>query len=271
MKTYQFFPGDTAILVSMPHVGLYVPADIYERFSDEARLLPDTDWHVDRLYDWLHSLSIGVISATYSRYVIDLNRPPDDTPLYSSASTGLCPTQLFDGTPLYRPGAEPDADERRQRRVSYWQPYHECLASELQVLKQRCGHAILFDAHSIRSQVPRLFSGQLPDFNLGSNDGASADPDMLRQALSVCRSARSYTTVLNGRFKGGYITRHYGSPAGGLHAMQLELSQRTYMEEDFPFAYREDLADQVNVVLRQLLSTLLGWSKAFSSVSPKTP
>ncbi len=260
MQTYQFFPGDTPILVSMPHVGLSVPTDIRERFSNEARSLPDTDWHVDRLYDWVHELNIGVIAAIFSRYVIDLNRPPDDTPLYSGSSTGLCPLQMFDGAPLYRPGDEPDEQELEQRLAQYWQPYHQRLAIELQTLKQHFGYAILFDAHSIRSVVPRLFTGQLSDFNLSSHDGASADPALVRRAVKVCRQARTYTTMLNGRFKGGYITRHYGSPATGVHAIQLELSQRTYMEEDPPYNYREDLAEQVSPVLRQLLTAVLEWS-----------
>ena len=270
MPTYQFFPGDTPILMSMPHVGLAVPAAIRERFCEQARTLPDTDWHVDRLYDWVHELGIGVIAAVFSRYVIDLNRPPDNTPLYSGASTGLCPVQMFDGMPLYRPGHEPDAREQEQRLLQYWQPYHQKLTAELESLKQRFGHAILFDAHSICSLVPRLFSGRLADFNLGSNDGSSADPTLVRQAWQVCRDARAYTSVLNGRFKGGYITRHYGSPTAGVHAIQLELSQRTYMEEAPPYSYREDLAEQLSPVLRQLLTALLDWSHALSSGPAKT-
>ena len=259
MDVFRYFPGTTPVFVSMPHVGLHVPDDILPRLTFAAQELPDTDWHIDRLYDWARDLGIGMIAATHSRYVVDLNRPPDDTPLYSGATTGLFPTTLFDGSKLYHAGGEPDEQELRQRLEQYWRPYHRRLAEELDRLKHRHGYVILFDAHSIRSQVPRLFDGVLPDFNLGSNDNNSADQELIKRAEAVCAAAQGYTSVLNGRFKGGYITRHYGAPKDNIHTLQLELSQRTYMDEAAPFTFREDLAEQVRPVLKQLLQELLDW------------
>ena len=259
MEPYHYIAGAAPLFISMPHVGLHVPAEIRERLSRAAQDLPDTDWHVDRLYGWAQDLDIGFIAATHSRYVIDLNRPPDGAALYDGPTTGLTPTILFDGSNLYRDGAEPDERERQDRLQQYWQPYHQKLATELDAIKQRYGYAILFDAHSIRSRVPLLFNGQLPNFNLGTNDGSSAAPEVAQRAAAVCTAAVGYTTVLNGRFKGGYITRHYGMPAAGVHAIQLELTQCSYMDEAPPFNYREDLAAELRPILRRLLKALLEW------------
>ena len=257
MVPYTFIEGNTPLLVSMPHVGLYVPEGIRRGFSEEAQALPDTDWHVDRLYDWVYDLGASVLAATHSRYVIDLNRPPDDTPLYTGATTGLCPTVLFDGTPLYREGHAPDATERLARRAQYWQPYHDQIEEELQRLKAAYGYALLFDVHSIQSHVPRLFEGRLPDLNVGTHDGRSADPGLVARVMAICEGAEGFTSVLNGRFKGGYITRHYGQPAEGIHAVQLELAQCRYMNEGPPFAYRADLAAELRVVLRRIVGAIL--------------
>ena len=261
-RTYTFVPGERPLLVSMPHVGLYVPPGIRRGFTEAAHALPDTDWHVDRLYDGAHDLGVSVLAATHSRYVIDLNRPPDDAPLYAGATTGLCPTTLFDGAPLYRSGCEPDANERRRRRDRFWRPYHEQIAAELARLKARHGYVLLFDAHSIRSVVPRLFEGTLPDLNLGTNDGASADADLARRVEAVCAGAEGFSSVRDGRFRGGYITRHYGDPAAGVHALQLELAQCTYMDEGAPFAYRADRAARLRPVLRRVLEEMLAWGAA---------
>lgn len=254
---YHFIEGEAPLLLSIPHAGTYVPDDLRARLTPAAQPLPDTDWHVDRLYEAALGLGMGAIIATHSRYVVDLNRPPDDTPLYRTATTGLCPTKLFDGAPIYAPGDEPDARERAARVDAYWRPYHEQLRRALDLLRERCGVALLFDAHSIRSEVPRLFDGVLPDFNVGTNDGRSAAPELEARVASACKAAPGFTTVVNGRFKGGYITRHYGRPDRSIHAIQLELAQRTYMGEDPPYPFRTDLSGQVRPVLRNILASLL--------------
>jgi N-formylglutamate deformylase len=251
----------------MPHCGTYLPPTLRPRLTDAAQALPDTDWHVDRLYDFAAGLGAGILRATHSRYVIDLNRPPDDRPLYPGASnTELVPTTLFDEGPVYRPGAAPDAGEAAERLAGYWRPYHERLAAELAALHDRFGVALLFDAHSIRSVVPRFFAGRLPDLNLGTGDGRSAAADLTDSLVEAASKTETYSTVLNGRFKGGYITRTYGRPAAGIHAVQLELSQATYMDEDPPYAFRDDRAAALRPVLRRLLEALLKWSDATQGV-----
>jgi len=259
MDTYMFIPGDAPLLLSQPHVGLELPGDLAERLSDSARPLPDTDWHVDRLYDFAQELDIPILRARYSRYVVDLNRPADDSALYDGPTTGLIPDVCFDGTPLYRDGAAPDAAERAKRIEHYWRPYHQRLQQALVAIQRRHGYALLFDAHSIRSRVPRLFEGVLPDFNLGSDAGRACAPGLADTARRVCETATEYRTVLDGRFRGGHITRHYGRPGAGVHALQLELSQATYMDEDPPYTFREDLAARIRPVLRRLLESLLEW------------
>ena len=261
MEVYEFTAGRAPLLVSMPHVGTYIPPGIADTMTPEARAVPDTDWHVDRLYDFLEELGTARIRATHSRFVIDLNRAPDDRPLYPGASnTELCPTSLFDERPIYRPGAAPDPAEIAARRERYWRPYHDRLAAELASLRERFGFAVLFDAHSIRSEVPRFFAGRLPDLNIGTGGGGTAAPELAARVLEAAAEAEGYTSVLNGRFQGGYITRHYGRPDEGIHALQLELSQITYMEENPPFAFREDRAAGIRPVLRRILQTILDWA-----------
>jgi N-formylglutamate deformylase len=262
MDIFRFTPGATPLLVSMPHVGTHIPEALAARMTDGAGTVPDTDWHVDRLYDFLGDLGASVIRATHSRYVVDLNRPPDSAPLYpGAANTGLCPTEQFDGVPIYRPDQAPGDAEVRERLELYWRPYHECLASELRALKARHGVALLYEAHTIRSRVPRLFDGRLPDINIGTADGASAASDLAASLIATAAKAETYTSVLNGRFKGGYITRNYGRPAEGIHAVQLELSQITYMDEDPPFRFRENLAAAIRPTLRGVLQAMLAWAE----------
>lgn len=260
MEIFRFREGKTPLLVSVPHCGTYVPDPIAGRLSPAARALPDTDWHVDRLYDFAAGLGSAVISATHSRYVIDLNRPPDDKPLYPGAdSTGLCPLTTFADEAIYTDGGAPDGAEVEERVAAYWRPYHDKLSKTLGELRERHGIALLFEAHSIRSEVPRFFAGRLPDFNLGTGDGTTADDALVGRLVAVCEAAPGFSHVLNGRFKGGHITRAYGRPGDGVHAVQLELSEITYMNEAPPYDYRPDLARRVRPVLERLLTEMLAW------------
>ncbi len=264
MQPYSFTPGDLPLLVSMPHPGTYVPPVIEAGLTPAARILPDTDWHIPQLYNFLGDLGASILCATHSRYVIDLNRAPDSAALYAGASnTELCPTTTFDEAPIYQPGCAPSNAEIAERRSAIWQPYHDKLAGELAALKARHGIALLWDAHSIRSHVPRFFEGRLPDFNFGTGDGISAHPGLMDILAAVAREAAAvgYSHAVNGRFKGGYITRDHGRPADGVHAVQLELSQITYMDEDPPYDLREDLAKDVRPVLAGLLQTMLAWAE----------
>ncbi len=260
---FDFTPGTTPLLVSIPHDGRSIPDDIAARMTDAALRIPDTDWHVRRLYDFAAGLGAGVLAARHSRYVVDLNRDPEGAALYPGAdNTEILPLLTFDREPIYRDGAEPDAGETGDRIERYWHPYHRRLAAETATLRERHGHAVLFDAHSIRSVVPRFFEGTLPDFNFGTARGASADSGLAASAFRVLASAEGYTAVDNGRFTGGYITRRYGAPADGIHTIQLELTQRSYMDEAYPFGYRPDLADGVKPVLRDLLAAMIDWARA---------
>ena len=267
MKTYEFYPGDRPLLVSMPHDGTMIPEDIAKDMTDAARRLPDTDWHVSRLYDFAGGLGASMIRPLYTRYVVDLNRAPDGKALYPGASnTELCPTTCFDDTPIYLPGRTPTPVETERRRRVFWQPYHETLQGELVRLLEKHGVALLFDAHSICSKVPRFFSGTLPDLNLGTADGSTCDGGLQAALAQVLADAAPYSHVTNGRFKGGYITRAYGAPPTGVHAVQLELSQATYMVESFPFDYDQTRAKQVQPVLRRLLETMVSWAETGAAV-----
>jgi len=261
-KVLSFHQGRLPLLISMPHAGLRLTPAVEQGLVESARSLPDTDWHIPRLYDFAREMGASVVAAEYSRFVIDLNRPDDDKPLYAGATTGLYPATLFDGEPLFQAGMTPSAQERATYLEQIWRPYHATVRTELARLRESFGYALLWDAHSIRSQIPHLFDGQLPDFNLGTFNGASCDPALAERLLAVCAEASGYSHVLNGRFKGGHITRHYGHPTGHVHAVQLELAQRAYMEEVEPFAYREDLARPTQLVLGKLLQAMLAWGKA---------
>jgi len=259
-EIYRFTPGRVPVLVSMPHVGTALMPGLADRLSDAALPLGDTDWHLPELYDFLDELGCGTLVARHSRFVVDLNRPPDDTPLYAGATTGLFPDITFDGTPAYRPGTEPDAAERALRLRTYWRPYHDQIEAELTRLIATHGKAILLDAHSIRGHVPRLFDGRLPDFNLGTADGRSCAPEIGTRSAEILESAVGYSAVLNGKFKGGHITRHYGAPARGRHAIQLELVQETYMDVTAPYGFRPDLAAQVRPHLKRFVAALVAWA-----------
>jgi N-formylglutamate deformylase len=262
MDLFHFTPGSTPVLVSVPHAGAYVPPDIAARLTDAGAALPDTDWHMGEIYDFAPSLGVGLLVATHARVVIDLNRDPAGAPLYSGASnTELVPITTFGDVAIWRPGAAPDRDETAARVERYWRPYHDRLAAELDALHARFGVAILWDGHSIRSIVPRFFAGKLPDLNLGTSDGASCDPALAADIFALL-SRSGLTAVHDGRFKGGYITRNYGRPALGFHALQLEVGQSCYMDEDRPRPYDAPRAQRLCSILRASLSRLVEWSFA---------
>ncbi|VAV90209.1 N-formylglutamate deformylase [hydrothermal vent metagenome] len=255
MTIFHFRQGNSPLLVSMPHVGVRLAPEMMADLNDPDRAIMDTDWYLDQLYDFLPDMGISLLRAEYSRTVIDLNR--GGVALYPGQSeTELCPTTTFDNQALYRAGCEPDGAEILRRRKKYWQPYHDRLRAELDRIKAQYGYALLWDAHSIKSHVPRFFDGQLPDLNLGSGGGVSCGP-ALADGLLAIGVASPYSTVLNGRFKGGYITRHYGDPDHDIHAIQLEISQTTYMDEAPAFTYQNSRAVHLRPVLKAMISSLL--------------
>ena len=257
---YQYRRGSSALIVSMPHAGTFIPHSIGRGLSDCAARRPDTDWHLPRLYDFLDTLGATVIVATHSRYVVDVNRPPDGANLYPGRDTPrLCPIDTFHSEPLYRGGLVPDAAAVAGRVDAVWRPYHRRLASEIQRVRGEHGAAIVWDAHSIVSEIPRLFEGRLADFNLGTAGGASCDPRLASALLAALTRRMGFTAVLDGRFKGGYITRRYGDPARGVHAIQLEMAEAVYMDERSPFAFRRELADRIRPILREQLEIALEW------------
>lgn len=260
---FHFRPGTRPLLISMPHVGTHVPPALAARFTPEARQVPDTDWHLERLYDFADALGASVLVATHSRYVIDLNRPPDNQNLYPGQdTTGLCPVDTFDKTPIYANGDVPDEKEIMARRDALWWPYHQKLQAELDRLKAAHATIVLWDAHSIRSVLPRFFEGRLPDLNLGTASGASCDPALAQTLLDLGKAATGYQAVLNGRFQGGYITRQYGCPAERVHAVQLEMTQCSYMQETMPFDYLPERASQVQPHLRAMLEAALRFAQS---------
>lgn len=230
-EVFSFHEGTSALLISIPHDGRKIPKDIAATMTGEGLAIPDTDWHVKRLYGFAESFGASVIAANYSRYVVDLNRSPEDEVLYAAqVSTGLCPLKTFAGDDIYKDGAGVDDEERLRRVAQYWRPYHAQIAEKIAGIRDEFGFAFLWDAHSIRSSVPRLFSGELPDLNFGTNDGRSC-PAAVQRYIEEVVAGLPYSAVVNGRFKGGYITRHYGAPEKRVYAMQLELAQRCYMDE----------------------------------------
>jgi N-formylglutamate deformylase len=253
--------GATPLVVSVPHCGRELPGWLRERLVPRALEVEDTDWHLEHLYAFARELGATLITARHSRYVIDLNRPRDDVPMYPGANnTGLVPRTFFTGEPLYRPGAEPDAAEVRARVAHYWQPYHDALAAELARVKAAHGHAVLFDGHSIKSELPWLFDGRLPALNLGTAGGASCAPSLRARLAGVLqRHADAFDHVVDGRFKGGHITRSYGRPGDGVHAVQLEMCWRCYLDEDRPQHWDAARGASAQALLRELLQSSIDW------------
>lgn len=259
---YTLRQGSQPLLISMPHNGMEIPEPLLRTMTEAAASVDDTDWYLDRLFDFASEMGIGVLSPRYCRYVVDLNRAHDGRELYPGAdNTELCPTTRFDHEPLYPMDARPSAKQVAARVARYYRPYHEALAAELARLRQLHGRLVLFEAHSIASRVPRFFDGQLPDLNLGTVDDTSCSPALTGVAARAL-GHMPYTHVINGRFKGGYITRAYGDPDAGVHAVQLEISQATYLDEQRPGDYNADKADALRPHLRELLSALLQWVRA---------
>ncbi|HTJ91552.1 MAG TPA: N-formylglutamate deformylase, partial [Pararobbsia sp.] len=243
-----------------PHLGTHLPNEIAATMTDAARRLDDTDWHLDRLYGFAKTLGASMLTPSYSRYVVDLNRPPDGASLYPGRdTTGLFPVDTFGKDALYLAGKAPDETMQGARRKMYWQPYHDALRNELDRLKREHGRVLLWEAHSIRSVVPRLFEGRLPDFNFGTADDQSARPGLGTLLSERVNQHGGYSSIANGRFKGGYITRHYGTPDTGIHAVQLELTQISYMEEVPPYAYDDAKAAAIEPLLAALVTDALAY------------
>ena len=262
MPIFKLRQGKSRLVVSMPHVGTYLPSWLKPRLTDAGLSIADTDWHLEQLYNFLDDLDATVIIATHSRYVIDLNRPSDDVSLYPGQSTtGLCPIDAFNEAPLYLPNQAPSADEVQQRIAIYWQPYHQALNAEISRVKALHGSALLWDAHSIDSVVPRFFEGTLPHLNVGTANHQSCDSD-LADAVYAMVKQRNYEAVMNGRFKGGFITRHYGQPSADVHAIQLEIATSSYMQVNDVSKVDDGLADQLRPTLRAMMQAMLDWKKA---------
>ncbi|MGB4858981.1 MAG: N-formylglutamate deformylase [Dokdonella sp.] len=249
--------GESPLLISCPHDGTTIPPEIAVHMTPEAQAVPDTDWHVARLYAFAEQLGATILVPAYSRYVVDLNRPPDDVSLYPGQNTtGLCPVVQFSGEPIYFDGQQPSTEEINARVDRYWRPYHQALRDEIARLREMHDRVVLWEAHSIRSVLPFLFDGRLPDINLGTAAGASCSTPTQQRLQAVLDAQDRYTHVVNGRFKGGYITRQYGQPAVGVDAIQLELAQLNYIDED-SYEYLPDRAELLQSLIRSLLETAL--------------
>jgi len=255
-ELFSVHEGSTPLLVSVPHDGRSLPELIEKRMTPVGRDIPDTDWHAARLYDFAREVGASMIVANYSRYVVDLNRPPDDAALYEGqVSTGICPSETFAGDDLYIDASAVGAGEVEKRVHRFWLPYHQFIEKKLLALRQQFGHALLWDAHSIPGVVPRLFDGELPILNIGTNDGGSCSPAIAGMVFGIANSS-GYESVMNGRFKGGYITRHHGDPQNNVHAIQLEVAQRAYMDEGTR-EFDDSKADELRDTLRSMLDSFL--------------
>jgi formiminoglutamase len=257
MNFLEITQGGSPVVLGLPHTGTDVPAEIEPKLNAEGRKLRDTDWHVHRLYDGLLP-GVTTVRTTIHRYAIDCNRDPSGNSLYPGQNTtGLVPVTDFDDQPIWQPGSEPDDPETQRRLEAYHRPYHAALQAEMERVRAIHGVAILYDCHSIRSRCPFLFEGTLPDFNIGTNEGASCHPDIEAAVADICRKADGYTFIVNGRFKGGWTTRHFGRPQEGFHAIQMELAQTTHLvSETLPFDYDPEAAERLRRHLGAILHRL---------------
>lgn len=257
MDIFTLHRGSAPLLISLPHNGTALPDDIAARLTDTAKRVPDTDWHVARLYDFARALGASILVPQYSRYVVDLNRPEDDVSLYPGQNTtGLCPIVQFTGEPVYRDGQQPMPDEIAARVDRYWRPYHRALTEEIARIRATHGRVVLWEGHSIRSVVPFLFEGRLPDFNVGTAGGDSCSPALRHRLVQALETQTDYSFVVDGRFRGGYITRHYSDIAAGVETVQLELAQLNYMDEA-SFEYLPERAEKTQTLIRRLLELTL--------------
>ncbi|KPP88144.1 MAG: N-formylglutamate deformylase [Rhodobacteraceae bacterium HLUCCO07] len=248
--------GEGPIVLGLPHTGTELPGDIREGLNETGLAMVDTDWHIDRLYSGLRD-DVTMVRQVEHRYVIDVNRPPDGQSLYPGQNTtDLCPLTDFDGRAIHREGCAPDAAEIARRIEVYHAPYHAALSTELARVKAKNGVAVLYDCHSIRSVIPRLFDGSLPDFNIGTNLSTSCAPVVEKYVEKICAAAGGYSSITNGRFRGGWTTRHYGDPEAGIHAIQMELAQSTYMQETAPWAWDAEKATRLRAQLARILNGL---------------
>lgn len=263
--------GEAPLVVSIPHAGTAIPAAIERRLMSPWRARVDADWWIDRLYDFVGPLGATMVSTALSRTVIDVNRDPSGVSLYpGQATTDLCPTTTFDGDPLYKAGEEPDEAEIADRRARFFEPYQAALRREVDRLRSAHGRVVVYDCHSIRSAIPRLFPGTLPNLNIGTNGGASCDPALESGVVQACAAATGFSHVLNGRFKGGWITRSLGDPGSGVHAVQMELACRSYMAGDgpgpteegrWPAAYDPDVAAPIRATLERVIHACLAFAR----------
>lgn len=260
MSLIEITRGDSPLVLGLPHTGTDIPDDCLARLNNTGRAIADTDWHIDQLYAGLVN-GVTSVRTTVHRYVIDVNRDPSGASLYPGQNTtGLCPTIDFEGLSIYRDGQEPSQLEVERRRIAYHAPYHAALATELERIKAIHGFALLYDCHSIRSHIPFLFHGTLPDFNIGTNEGITCAPAISETMLDICERAADYTVVLNGRFKGGWTTRHYGQPTQGLHAIQMELAQSSYLASEAPpWTFDKVRAERLRGHLKSILESLSVW------------
>jgi N-formylglutamate deformylase len=255
---FEHHQGNSPLLVSFPHDGIEIPPDLLPRFKDIGKKSVDADWFISKPYEFIHALDISFIKPRYSRYVVDLNRSPEGELLYpGKMETGICPHSTFNGDPIYLEGKEPDKDEIQSRIDTYWRPYHHHIRTELDRIKKIHGRVILWEAHSIPGEVPQLFDGVLPDLNFGTADGASCEEHLINEVVKLAKLCPDYSVVLNGRFKGGYITRHYGDPANNIHSIQLEINQRNYLSNSESPAVDHVKSQRLSQLLEELIHQVM--------------